>query len=253
MATKVRVQKNISWALQKRLTVTGSKFAKECAEYGKGVAQDLYQTAEYDGTVDDIKITLEENKAGAWWLMAIGPQVRAIEYGASGDSGRKVLYDRQTGKAFWFYKTPPGNRYGAGGEPKKIPRTRYKKDELGKAGYYKNKKEAMAAWREEWENDTIIRHDDYPGGFGEYAKEREEESRVYIKELYRNKDGRLVARFTSDRSDIRRHDDEENGVFSGLGDSKKYSVTHGNEPQKIMEKTTNEIIKEVQRRWKAHG
>lgn len=210
----------------------GNTASADVAEYGAKETRYLYEHAAYDGSVSDIDIRVEQNKNGAS-IIVTGPQVLAIEFGADGSDGTKVLYNKKTGQAFWFYKLGENPKFDAGGGRKKVPAKKYLRNpDDPKGGYFKNKKEAMAAWEKDWQEMGF--GDMYPKE--QYMRDMEREARVYVKEFVKRDDGKMSTRYTRSRKGIRRKDDPENNLQSGLIESNKFGWTRGNKPQNILQK-----------------
>ena len=241
-------QRDISYALRKAALKLSDKIVTEEAENATFWAYDLYAEAKYDGTIDDIIVDVKKTKSGECYLYAEGPQVRAIEYG-SGDLGEKPasgnLLISKEGNFYWFYITPSGNEYKAGGAPKKVPGKRYAKDpDDPRQGWFASKKEAIATWKAEWEEGANADHNkmflqDYPNAQA-YIEEHLKDNMFYRKSVFTGLNGKKMAAYTRSKSEI-----EE----SGLIDSKRYSFTRGNEPNHTLKKTLEKMVEDLKRKY----
>ena len=254
-----KVGKDLEYYVKKAGVQIGEKVLKDATDYGVKEAEKGYLNAIYDGTVDDIKVYGKKQGGGDYILYAEGPQVAAIEYGSGDFSekstvGPKVLFNKETGEAFWFYIQPVGNEFKTKyGGPKKVYDERYVK-EYGskyshtKTTFFKDAAQAQATWAMQWRKGEVEKSDyeDYTS----YMREMFKSNTVYRKEVTLGPDGKKHLKFTKDKSQVRREDaDPEKGPWSGLVDSSEYGYTRGNEPQHVMRDTKDKILEYIRKKY----
>ena len=232
----VKVKAPQSSKLRKTVEKIGIKLSQEAADYGAGVARELYDEAEYDGRVDNIIIDVKRTKTGCT-LSATGPQVEAIEYGADGSQGTKVLHSKATGEAFWFFRANPSDKFDAGGGMKR--ETKMKVTPYARKTITVNGKKTMAPMKKS--DLEKIQKARYKGKISlqeVFKREIEENGPLYrTAEKYRDTHGG----FTMEKRYAERTP-QASGTLS-----KKYGYTFGNEPQRVMEKTKDKILEYIQK------
>lgn len=232
----MKVKNLASNNIRKTIADIGIRLSKEAAEYGAGEARRLYDEAEYDGRVDNIVIEVKQTKTGST-LTAQGPQVEAIEYGADGSQGTKVLYSRKTGEPFWFFKAETDHFNAGGGmkrETKKVV-TPYARKTVTVNG----KKKMAPMTKADLEKIQKTRYKNKISLQEVFKREIQENGPIYrTAEKYREEYGG----FTMERRYA-----EKTAQASGKL-SKKYGYTFGNEPQHVMEETKKLILEYIQKK-----
>ena len=114
----IRVSRRSLTAALKGITVAGEQLAeeivKDAAEFMRDSAESFYLGAEYDGATNDVIVNVSESEKGTYTVSAVGDTVAFLEYG-TGKYRDPGYLNPKTGKVYWFYTLPPGNRFGAGG------------------------------------------------------------------------------------------------------------------------------------------